>query len=186
MIPAIEEERPMFQSIVVAYDGSEHASKALEIGAGLAATEQARLGIIYVVEAGYANLPDEPGELGRIEYLKDPTPKLMADLGQVPTDLAANVARSAIAAQQVTLQWAEHLVTAVAEDARSYGAQQVEATTATGDPAAEVVKFANARNADLIVCGSRGLGRVKQLLLGSTSHKIAQLADCSCLTIKLP
>ena len=47
-----------------------------------------------------------------------------------------------------------------------------------------VVAFAIDRNADLIVCGSRGFGRMKSLLLGSTSHKIAQLAQCSCLTVK--
>ena len=34
----------MFKSIVVAFDGSPHSSKALEIAAGLAADEKAGLG----------------------------------------------------------------------------------------------------------------------------------------------
>lgn len=38
--------------------------------------------------------------------------------------------------------------------------------------------------ADLIAMGRRGLGGVKGLLLGSVSHKVSQLADCSVLTVK--
>ena len=40
------------------------------------------------------------------------------------------------------------------------------------------------RGADLIICGSRGFGRLKSVLLGSVSQKITQLAECSCLTVK--
>ena len=53
-----------------------------------------------------------------------------------------------------------------------------------GNPAEEVAAFARDRNADLIISGSRGFGKFKSPLLGSTSHKIAQLAECSCLTVK--
>ena len=174
----------MFTSIVVAYDGSAHASKALEVAAGLAATEQARLGIICVIDAGHAHLPSELEEMGRIEHLIDPMPKLMVNHRQTPTDLAEKVARTTIEAQQASLQLAEYLVTEAARHARELGAQQVDTTTATGEPAEAIVEYANDRNADLIVCGSRGLGRIKQLLLGSTSHRIAQLGSCSCLTVR--
>ncbi len=170
----------MFTSIVVAYDGSAHASKALEVAAGLAAAEQARLGIICVVDAGHAHLPGELEEMGRIEHLIDPMPKLTVNLRQAPTDLAEKVNKTAIEAQQASLQLAEYLVTEAARQARELGAQNVDATTVTGAPAEAIIEYAN----DLIVCGSRGLGRIKQLLLGSTSHRIAQLGSCSCLTVR--
>jgi nucleotide-binding universal stress UspA family protein len=40
-----------------------------------------------------------------------------------------------------------------------------------------------AKNADLVVVGSRGLGGLKGLLLGSTSHHIAQHATCAVVVI---
>ena len=40
----------MFDSIVVAYDGSASAERALEAGSKLAAGKQARLGIVYVID----------------------------------------------------------------------------------------------------------------------------------------
>jgi nucleotide-binding universal stress UspA family protein len=81
-------------------------------------------------------------------------------------------------------QYADYLVEQAREKAVSYGATRVEGRVVMGDAAEQVIDFAEDRKADLIVCGSRGLGRAKRLLLGSTSHKIAQLAGCSCLTIK--
>jgi nucleotide-binding universal stress UspA family protein len=53
-----------------------------------------------------------------------------------------------------------------------------------GDPAHAIVDEATAINADLIVLGRRGLGRLSGLLVGSTTTKVAQLAPCAVLTIK--
>lgn len=46
-----------------------------------------------------------------------------------------------------------------------------------GDPAEAILDFAQARDADLIVIGSRGLGRVTGALLGSVSREIVQRSD---------
>jgi nucleotide-binding universal stress UspA family protein len=43
--------------------------------------------------------------------------------------------------------------------------------------------FAKAQAADLIITGRHGFGPLKSLLLGSTSHKVTQLAECSCMTV---
>jgi nucleotide-binding universal stress UspA family protein len=53
-----------------------------------------------------------------------------------------------------------------------------------GNPAEEIISFAKSWEADLIVTGRRGFGKLKSLLLGSTSNKITQHAECSCLTVK--
>ena len=174
----------MFKSIVVAYDGSAHASRALQKAATLASAEKARLGIIYVLDAEHMNLPVEIRKMGEIEHIIEPMPSLLVNFEQAPPNLANDLAKSSADSQRAMLQYADYLLTRAGEDARDLGATEVEARTVSGDPAEEVVNFAAERNADLIVCGSRGLGRMKELLLGSTSHKIVQLAECDCLTVK--
>jgi nucleotide-binding universal stress UspA family protein len=53
-----------------------------------------------------------------------------------------------------------------------------------GDAAAEVIEYARANQVDLIVCGSRGLSRMKGLLLGSLSRKLVHYAGRSVLVVK--
>ena len=54
----------------------------------------------------------------------------------------------------------------------------------SGDAAAAILEVAEEEKADLIVIGSRGLGRLKSLLMGSVSQKVAQLAGCTCMTVR--
>ena len=63
----------MFESIVVAYDGSANADRALEAGSRLAATEQARLGIVYVIDLDRMSLSPEIRKMGEVEHIIEPT-----------------------------------------------------------------------------------------------------------------
>jgi nucleotide-binding universal stress UspA family protein len=47
-----------------------------------------------------------------------------------------------------------------------------------GSPAEAIIEVANTSKSDLIVMGSRGLGRLAGLLLGSTSQKVVSHAPC--------
>ena len=174
----------MFKSIVVAFDGSVHAGKALEIGATLAVQEQASLGIIYVIDAGHAEIPGEMRKMGEVEHIIEPVPRMVIDFKAAPTNLVNTMNQTSADSEKAMTQFADFLVGQARKSAMDYGAQDVDARAVLGSPAEEVVNFACDRKADLIVCGSRGFGRLKSLLLGSTSHKIAQLAECSCLTTK--
>ncbi|WP_256432948.1 universal stress protein [Martelella soudanensis] len=40
------------------------------------------------------------------------------------------------------------------------------------------------RKVDTVVLGSRGLGDVAGLLLGSVSHKVTHLAPCTCIVVR--
>lgn len=53
-----------------------------------------------------------------------------------------------------------------------------------GDPASEILATAEKVGADLIVIGSRGLGALKGVVLGSVSQKVAQLAACPVMIVK--
>lgn len=53
-----------------------------------------------------------------------------------------------------------------------------------GDPAVQIVKTAEQGNYQLIVMGSRGLGAIKGIVMGSVSYKVLQLSQCPVLIIK--
>jgi nucleotide-binding universal stress UspA family protein len=55
-----------------------------------------------------------------------------------------------------------------------------------GAPADVILTAAVKEKADLIVLGSRGLGPVKELLLGSVSHRVVTHAPCSTLVVNRP
>jgi nucleotide-binding universal stress UspA family protein len=55
-----------------------------------------------------------------------------------------------------------------------------------GSPAKTILSMAEEQKADLIVMGARGLGPVKERLLGSVSHRILTMAPCSTLIVNGP
>ncbi len=56
----------------------------------------------------------------------------------------------------------------------------------TGTPAEAILAAAEKEKAGLIVMGSRGLGPVKELLLGSVSHRVVTHASCPTLVVNRP
>jgi nucleotide-binding universal stress UspA family protein len=53
-----------------------------------------------------------------------------------------------------------------------------------GSPAEAILDVVNTRKNDLIVMGSRGLGRLAGALLGSQSQKVVQHAPCPVLIVR--
>ncbi|HMK67675.1 MAG TPA: universal stress protein [Stellaceae bacterium] len=58
--------------------------------------------------------------------------------------------------------------------------------TRTGDPAGEIVSCARDYEADTIYLGSRGLGLVGEILLGSVSGRVKSLASCEVVVVAKP
>ncbi|WP_394232165.1 universal stress protein [Niallia oryzisoli] len=67
--------------------------------------------------------------------------------------------------------------------ADDYGVE-IETHYEIGEPAILIVKMAEDRNYQLIVMGSRGLGGIKSLMLGSVSQRVSQLSHCPVLIVK--
>lgn len=53
-----------------------------------------------------------------------------------------------------------------------------------GDPAETIIEVAKTRYSSVIVMGSRGLGRLAGLVLGSTSQKVVSHAPCPVLIVR--
>ncbi len=174
----------MFSSIVVAFDGSSLARRALDIGVDLARQNESSLGIIYVIDSSNMQIPEEMRKMGDVEHLTYPAPRLVIDLENAPDSMMGSMVQANAEAQAAMFQYADFLLEQAGQSAKQAGVGEVEVKAGVGDPAEEVAAFARDRQADLIISGCRGFGKLKSLLLGSVSHKIAQLAECSCLTVK--
>jgi nucleotide-binding universal stress UspA family protein len=149
----------MFKNILVALDGSQHSSRAADVAIDLAQHYGARLQFITVSKQPPARLSEELQRYMEIEQLKG-TPDLLV------TDVAKNI-----------LEEAE-------KRARSKGLTEVKTIAKTGPVARTIVDVAKRREADVIIMGSRGLGTVEGILLGSVSHKVVSLADCNVMTVR--
>jgi nucleotide-binding universal stress UspA family protein len=149
----------MFKNILVALDGSQHSSRAADVAIDLAQHYGARLQFITVSKQPPARLSEELQRYMEIEQIKG-TPDLLV------TDVAKNI-----------LDEAE-------KRARSKGLTEVKTIAKTGPVARTIVDVAKRREADVIIMGSRGLGTVEGILLGSVSHKVVSLADCNVMTVR--
>ncbi|MDF2564158.1 MAG: hypothetical protein K0Q53_553, partial [Massilibacillus sp.] len=61
---------------------------------------------------------------------------------------------------------------------------KAEGFSETGSPAVVILDVAANENSDLIVMGSRGLGVVKGVLLGSVSQHLVEQAKCPVMVVK--
>lgn len=53
-----------------------------------------------------------------------------------------------------------------------------------GPPAEAILSVAEARKADLIVMGTRGMGALQGLVFGSVSNKVAHYAECPVMLVR--
>lgn len=140
----------MFDNILLAVDGSDHALHAARTAASLANAMSSK--VVRVVVA-YAPIPAYLGE----PYLHD--------------------------AINARLSESERIIQKAVEVMGAVSAQ-VYTGPIEGDPAEAIIEVARTRESDLIVMGSRGLGRLTGMLLGSTSQKVVAHAPCPVLIVR--
>jgi nucleotide-binding universal stress UspA family protein len=171
----------MIGTILAAVDGSNHAERALAMAAEMAGKFGARLVVLHILmeRADSAEL----AHFAEIEHLAEDTRQNLAtvtsDAGgrtltyaerRVPKQAVEAIGRLVVDQAQVT--------------ARQKGAPKVTGRIEEGDAAHCILDAAKQDGADLIVMGTRGLGHIRGLLMGSVSHKVAQLAPCPVLLVK--
>ena len=147
----------MLNTILVAVDGSKHSMRALEFAAGLAKKFDAALSVVSVYRH-YSSLESTHSLVKAQDEI-------------VPPDI-------------VLSQLAQDYVDEAVARARELGAAKVQGMVKRGQPSRTIVETAKERKADAIVMGSRGLGDIGAMLLGSVSHKVSSLAECTCITVK--
>lgn len=63
---------------------------------------------------------------------------------------------------------------------------KVECFSRIGNPAYEIVGFADENGVGLIVMGTLGLTGIKHLIMGSTAQNVVRTAGCPVLTVRSP
>jgi nucleotide-binding universal stress UspA family protein len=70
--------------------------------------------------------------------------------------------------------------------AEGLGIGRVEVATAIGEPAHEILAFAKAQHADLVVIGTHGRTGLQHALMGSVAERVVRRATCPVLTVRPP
>ena len=147
----------MINKILVATDASAASNRAVRMAAYMAASHEAELLILHVIR----------------------------DM-QLPTLMkkAPELEEFANAREDIMRQVAEDILNEAEVLAQKSGAQKIQTAIGSGDPASSVIGFSKRRNIDMIVIGTRGLGKIKEVLMGSVSRKIANSAEANCLIVR--
>ena len=53
-----------------------------------------------------------------------------------------------------------------------------------GDPASKIIGYSEMEKFDIIIMGSRGMGKFKELIVGSVSNKVLHHAKCSVMLVR--
>ena len=144
----------MFETILLAVDGSDHAARAAQVAADLSKRYGAVLHLCFVP-------PYDVPVIGSPLAGRDGPAALRSEADEI--------------AERVTSETREGLRRAGVPDSKVHMPQ--------GNPASEILALAERLGADLVVLGRRGLGSLGGLALGSVSQAVTQRAKMACLTV---
>jgi len=136
----------MFDTVVVATDGSESAERAVTVALDLAARFDATVHALYVVDAG--------------------------EVADSPPDVREQLEGALRTAGEEALSFVDGRADAVTTAVRE------------GDPATEVIDYAESVDADLLATGTRGRHGDHAFLLGSVAEAVVRRAPMPVLTVR--
>jgi nucleotide-binding universal stress UspA family protein len=145
-----------YENIIVPTDGSANSKRALEHAVVIASSVGAAITLVYV-----ANIVS-----------------VISNFDQIPN-------ASGYVTEQVALDMEEAGKSVLDEFAKAIPQDvAVKSVFEVGSPGPAILSVAKKYNADLIVMGSRGLGPLKGLFMGSVSSYIVSHSTCPALIVK--
>ena len=103
--------------------------------------------------------------------------------GNLSGDEARQLSRTEGSIGDVLDALSDKILVQAVNRAHRAGVSDVQRHTGWGDPAEVIIETAQHINADTIVLGRRGRGRLVGLLLGSVSQKVASVAPCVVILV---
>ena len=142
-------------TMLMATDGSDEAKMATQAATELSSDTGSAVHLVYVLPA--------PAQLIGHHLYSD----------EVRDSLIGGAERDA-----------ETFLKEQAEKISSDGGKVAETHLRSGDPDKEILRAAEALGVGLIVIGSRGLGGVSRMLIGSVSDSVVRHAHCPVLVMR--
>jgi nucleotide-binding universal stress UspA family protein len=153
----------LYERILVPFDGSKFAKKALDEAIKIAQNTE---GIIYLCTVITVSNVIPPGSL--MGLIKNMTAK----------EIHSKLIKSAKIEAERTLSYQ-------ASVCKSKGVKADYKIIINGNISDEILKTAKQKLVDLIVIGSQGLHGINRIkTLGSVSRKVSELADCAVLIVR--
>ncbi len=146
----------MFDKVLVALDGSDHAAHALDMAIQLTRRCDAELILFHAVEVN----------------------ALRSDYDMRVIESAREVY------QRIGLEQADAILDEAQQAAAGAGLRRVTRAIGDGDPVKALLKLLKDRPVDLVVCGTRGLTGLREIAMGSVAHKVSVVAPCPVLIVK--
>ena len=145
-----------YKTIVVPADGSENSKRALQHAVSIAERNKAQLVVVHVanIVSAISNFDQTPISGGHVSE------QIAEDMEETGKEILNDVVKEVPA--DVT----------------------VKSVFEVGSPGPAVLAVAKKFNADLIVMGSRGLGPLKGLFMGSVSSYVTSHSTCPVLVVK--
>ena len=176
----------MIKKILVPIDGSDHANKALDLAADIAEKYDAKLIVLHALlrrtsidkatalckelDAPETTINNVQNIVDNIYTAAAASPYGLPVYATMPEEIAKEIGALIIdkAKQNLTLKGLKDLTTQILD----------------ADPVDCILTAVDHEKPDMIFMGSRGLGKLSSVLMGSVSSKVNHLAPCTCVTVK--
>lgn len=180
----------MVKTFLCPIDGSAHSDKALDLALDLADRYGAQVRLLHVLLRDLST--DDLQHMARVEglvsYVSSTRERMLkmppAQVAPGGAPVASPPAAAEAVSSELVAELGERILDVAKRKTTAAGVPVSNATTASGDPAKRILEVAEGEPIDLIVMGTRGLGELKSLFLGSVSHKVSNTAPCTCVTVK--
>lgn len=158
----------MFKKILVPIDGSKHAHNALKTALELAKIHESDLEILHVTSFSE-------------EYAPTGLESTMGATSEETTSPPEWISEYMAKAREND----EKMLSQASKDAETlYPNLKITAKLLWGRPGKTIVSEAEEGRFDLVVIGSRGLGGLAELVLGSVSHQVVNESKTPVLVVK--
>jgi nucleotide-binding universal stress UspA family protein len=145
----------IFRKVMVATDGSEQAKKAVDRALEIANVGEKKLYVVHVIPLG--------------EYYASMPPSVDAEWIQIMDEHLRTEGKEAIA---------------YVENAGKDANIEVEPVVLEGNPAHEIIDFAEKNDIDLIVMGTHGKTGLDRFLIGSVAENVIRHSKKTVLVVK--
>ncbi|MDD3652693.1 MAG: universal stress protein [Desulfotomaculaceae bacterium] len=147
----------MYKKILVPFDNSSQSFSAAQHALKLATVRRATVTLFHVIQ----DIINDPEERARV--------RIGIDRETILNELK-------VKAQTMLEQLREQLA---GNDIK------IDTAVVVGNPAKEILKKAKIEGYDVIIIGSRGLGKIPGILMGSVSNKVCSGATCPVIVIHI-